>query len=215
MSRPSLESSNARRSIWTGRGTSGGAPGASLVVGVGGIIGLSQIGPVAYRHEPLQFNRQQLTPEAQREPGASHRLLESDEGLFHIESILVDWCEHLLAWRKCTLQLSKHLHVVAEPEIGVHLQAAEEPLALKTRQGAKKWCVIDLDTLTEVESEGEVGSWAVWGEREVFEAVQRFSLDSRIREHGPILVPSAVGKDRRSLGNGGYNTCLRGVLCVS
>jgi hypothetical protein len=66
-------------------------PSTPLIVRVAGIVSLPQIWPVADRHEPLQIDRQQLPSEAQRERGAAQLVRQSDEDLFNVDSILVDW----------------------------------------------------------------------------------------------------------------------------
>ena len=108
----------------------------------GCVVRLTQIGSVAHRQEPLQIDVNELAPRSQRERATTERVGDPDEGLLHIEPVLINRRAHGLARRICTLNLREDLDVLPEPKVGVRFQSAEQPLSLvrwrrcrKTRRG--------------------------------------------------------------------------------
>ena len=102
---------------------------------------LTQIGSVAHRQEPLQIDVNELAPRSQRQRATTERVGDPDEGLLHIEPVLIKLRAHSLAQSICALNLREDLEVLPEPKVGVRFQSAEQPLSLydggmpKTRRG--------------------------------------------------------------------------------
>ncbi len=178
---------------------------------------LTQIGSVAHRQEPLQIDVNELAPRSQRERATTERVGDPDEGLLHIEPVLINRRAHGLARRICTLDLREDLDVLPEPKVGVRLQSAEQPLSLVRWRRAEKLAAVALDASPRVEPQRQIRSRIIVRKRNVFEVVEAFSLDPRVGERRPVFLPS-VGQDRRPLGHDRRRGDLphhRGGRCVN
>ena len=131
----------------------------------------------------------------------TERVGDPDEGLLHIEPVLINRRAHGLARRICALNLREDLSVLPEPKVGVPFQSAEQPISLVRRRDAEKLAAVGLQASPRVEPQRQIRSRII-RERNVFEVVEAFSLDPRVGERRPTVLPS-VGQDLRPLGLGG------------
>jgi hypothetical protein len=119
-------------------------PTTASVFHQGCVVRLTQIGSVAHRQEPLQIDVNELAPRSQRERATTERVGDPDEGLLHIEPVLINRRAHGLARRICALNLREDLDVLPEPKVRVRFQSAEQPLSLIRRRDAEKLAAIGL-----------------------------------------------------------------------
>ena len=89
-------------------------------------------------------------PRSQRQRPTAERVGDPDEGLLHIEPVLINRRAHGLAQRICALDLREDLEVLPEPKVGVRFQSADQPLSLVQWRDAEKLAAVGLDAPREL-----------------------------------------------------------------